>query len=103
MLQITDFGLVRALSPLATHVSTTSHGTVTHMPPEVLMDGKLRPAADVYSFGVMGEWGCEVGCMIMSKLAVYLARKIMNTVRFAVSAAFVAPHAYVRSNVRSCC
>ena len=66
--QITDFGLVRALSPLATHVSTKSHGTVTHMPPEVLMEGHLRPAADVYSFGIMSEFhvngndGCIYSC-----------------------------------------
>jgi serine/threonine protein kinase len=53
--QIADFGLTRAMAPTATHVSTASHGTVTHMPPEVLMEGQLRPAADVYSFGVMSE------------------------------------------------
>jgi serine/threonine protein kinase len=55
-LQIADFGLTRAMAPSATHVSTASHGTVTHMPPELLMQGQLRPAADVYSFGIMGKW-----------------------------------------------
>lgn len=34
-------------------MSTTSFGTVTHMPPEVLMQGRLSLPADVYSFGVI--------------------------------------------------
>lgn len=28
-------------------------GTVTHMPPELLMEGKLTKAADVFAFGVL--------------------------------------------------
>jgi hypothetical protein len=34
-----------------THVSTRTYGTVTHMPAEVLMEGRMSKAADVYSFG----------------------------------------------------
>ena len=30
---------------------TVTMGTVTHMPPELLMEGKLSPSADVYAFG----------------------------------------------------
>lgn len=34
-------------------LETSTHGTVTHMPPELLMDGRLSRATDIYSFGVM--------------------------------------------------
>lgn len=34
-------------------METSTHGTVTHMPPELLMDGRLSRATDTYSFGVM--------------------------------------------------
>ena len=33
-------------------VNTMTFGTVTHMPPELLMDGKLTKAADVWAFGM---------------------------------------------------
>ena len=38
---------------VASRVETTTYGTVTHMPPELLSEGKLSRAADVYSFGVI--------------------------------------------------
>ncbi len=38
---------------VASRIETTTYGTVTHMPPELLSDGKLSRAADVYSFGVI--------------------------------------------------
>ena len=38
---------------LASRIETSTYGTVTHMPPELLTDGKLSRAADVYSFGVI--------------------------------------------------
>jgi serine/threonine protein kinase len=31
-------------------------GTLSHMAPEVLQEGRLSTAADVYSFGVLSEW-----------------------------------------------
>ena len=47
---VSDFGLSRAL-PAEIHTQTV--GTVTHMPPELLMDGTLTKAADVFAFGVI--------------------------------------------------
>ncbi len=38
---------------LASRIETSTYGTVTHMPPELLTDGRLTRAADVYSFGVI--------------------------------------------------
>lgn len=43
---------------LQSHLSTRRYGTVTHQPPELLVAGKLTPAADIYSFGVMSESQC---------------------------------------------
>ncbi len=51
--QVADFGLSRALSQGASHLSTRTYGTVTHMAPELLSSGHLRQASDVYSFGIM--------------------------------------------------
>lgn len=34
-------------------IQTKTIGTVTHMPPELLMEGRLTNAADVYSFGML--------------------------------------------------
>lgn len=48
-----DFGLSRTFGDGATHMSTATLGTVTHMPPELLLTGQLRPSADVYSFGII--------------------------------------------------
>ncbi|GLC39870.1 hypothetical protein PLESTF_000919300 [Pleodorina starrii] len=49
--KVADFGLSRVLQGEA--VTTRSYGTVTHMCPELLVDGLLSKAADVYSFGVI--------------------------------------------------
>ena len=48
--KVTDFGL----SKLGTskHITKT-WGTVTYMPPEVLLEGIVSKSADVYAFGVM--------------------------------------------------
>eukprot|EP00775_Hariotina_reticulata_P012531 gene12531-12664_t len=51
--KVADFGLSRALAFGQSHLSTRRYGTVTMMPPELLVSGKLTPAADVYSFGIM--------------------------------------------------
>lgn len=34
-------------------VSTSTYGTVTHMPPELLTEGHLSKAADVYAWGTI--------------------------------------------------
>ena len=52
-LQLADFGLSRLLDPTMTHVSTKSYGTISYMPAEVLKEGRLTTAADVYSFAMM--------------------------------------------------
>jgi serine/threonine protein kinase len=53
--KVADFGLSRALAMGASHLSTRTYGTVTHMAPELLSSGHLRQANDVYSFGIMSE------------------------------------------------
>lgn len=50
--KVGDFGLSRFLST-NTHIETFTLGTVAHMPPEMLKNGILTPAADVYSFGML--------------------------------------------------
>jgi serine/threonine protein kinase len=50
--KVADFGLARELY-LQTRMETASYGTVTHMPPELLTEGKLSKAADVFAFGVL--------------------------------------------------
>lgn len=49
--KVADFGLSRQSS--SSTVDTDTYGTVTHMPPELLMEGKLTKSADVYAFGVL--------------------------------------------------
>lgn len=41
-----------ALAERQTHIATGSLGTVTHAAPELLQDGRLGKAADIYSLGV---------------------------------------------------
>ena len=49
--QVADFGLSRVCDEA--HVETKTYGTVTHMPPELLLEGKLSKSADVYAYGVL--------------------------------------------------
>ena len=51
--QIADFGMSRIMEKSADPTDTVTMGTVTHMPPELLMEGKLSPAADIYAFGAL--------------------------------------------------
>ncbi|CAD7703198.1 unnamed protein product [Ostreobium quekettii] len=53
--KVADFGLSQQMMSAKTHItaSRTSFGTVTHMPPEVLQQGHLSLAADIYSFGII--------------------------------------------------
>ncbi|CAD7702914.1 unnamed protein product [Ostreobium quekettii] len=50
--KVADFGLSRS-SRCRSYIQTNTFGTVSHMPPELLSDGILTPATDVYSFGMM--------------------------------------------------
>jgi serine/threonine protein kinase len=63
--KICDLGLSRCMSPEETHCETQNTGTVTHMAPEVLQDGRVSPAADVYSFGILSEWGGQLGVEVL--------------------------------------
>lgn len=51
--QVGDFGMSRPAAQFQTHISTFTAGTVSHMSPEVLKDGILTPAVDVFSFGIL--------------------------------------------------
>ncbi|CAL8464411.1 g3946 [Coccomyxa elongata] len=51
--KLADFGLSRVMENNSTHVSTTTFGTAAYMPAEMLMEGKMTKAADVYSFGML--------------------------------------------------
>ena len=35
------------------HISTQTFGTIPYMPPELLADGRMTRAVDVYSFGII--------------------------------------------------
>lgn len=64
--KVADFGMSRSIGVMATHLTTKSFGTVTHMPPELLMHNQLKRAGDVYAFGVMCKWMHESGLPIIS-------------------------------------
>lgn len=52
--KVSDFGLSQVLPDTQeTHVSTKYSGTVTHMPPELIEDGKIYQTGDVYAFGII--------------------------------------------------
>lgn len=54
LLQVSDFGLSQVLPDgNRTQVSQKYSGTVTHMPPELIEDGKVYQQGDVYAFGIM--------------------------------------------------
>jgi mitogen-activated protein kinase kinase kinase 11 len=48
---VSDFGLSHTVCDEDGVISTRTYGTVTHMPPELLLEGRMSKAADVYSFG----------------------------------------------------
>ncbi|WIA36802.1 hypothetical protein OEZ86_008057 [Tetradesmus obliquus] len=58
--KLADFGLSRAMKQHQTHRTTKTWGTMSHMPPEVLKEGRMSPAMDVYAFGVM-MWEAATG------------------------------------------
>eukprot|EP00891_Asterochloris_glomerata_P003854 jgi/Astpho2/3854/gw1.00062.112.1_t len=53
--KVADFGLSRSLQ-VASRLETETYGTVTHMPPELLVDGIMSKAGDVFAFGVLLWW-----------------------------------------------
>ena len=52
-LQVSDFGLALVMDNDTSHVSGVFTGTITHMAPECLQDGRQSYAADVYAFGIV--------------------------------------------------
>lgn len=71
-----DFGLSRVCDEAL--VETKTYGTVTHMPPELLLEGKLSKSADVYAYGVLlfelctadRPWGGLRQAEVLHKVAV---------------------------------
>ena len=57
--RLADFGLSRVLDLNVTHLSTQSFGTVPYMPPELLSQGRMTKAVDVYSFGMLSAHSHE--------------------------------------------
>ncbi|PRW58787.1 kinase isoform B [Chlorella sorokiniana] len=55
-----DFGLSRMLDGRSTYIQTGSLGTPTHAAPELLREGRLCPAVDIYAFGVLA-WELVAG------------------------------------------
>ena len=57
--KVNDFGRARVRACDVKSLKTDTLGTVTCMPPEMLMDGSLKSSADIYSFGmILAElWG----------------------------------------------
>ena len=56
MCKLADFGLSRVLDLDMTHISTHTYGTISYMPPELLSQGKMTRACDVYSFGMLSKF-----------------------------------------------
>ncbi|KAF5841396.1 kinase-like domain-containing protein [Dunaliella salina] len=50
--KIADFGLAVRMENTETHMSGLFQGTLTHMAPEILLEGRVSKAADVYAFGI---------------------------------------------------
>ncbi|KAL0035971.1 hypothetical protein WJX77_009876 [Trebouxia sp. C0004] len=69
MCKLADFGLSRVLDLDMTHISTHTYGTISYMPPELLSQGKMTRAADVYSFGML-MWEMYTGCSLFKGLTV---------------------------------
>ncbi|PNH03846.1 Wall-associated receptor kinase-like 9 [Tetrabaena socialis] len=64
--KVADFGLSLPLEAGATHASRRFHGTPAYSAPEVLLEGRQSPHADVWSFGMMLLelfYGCTLSYM----------------------------------------
>ncbi len=63
---MSDFGLSQVMLDAAATLMTQDYsGTVTHMPPELLEDGKVYPQGDVYAFGIM-MWEVRGGATVQN-------------------------------------
>ncbi|EFN57849.1 hypothetical protein CHLNCDRAFT_21329 [Chlorella variabilis] len=51
--KVGDFGLAQIIHPDATEIYSSCFGTLTHAAPELVVEGMLTKAADVFSFGVI--------------------------------------------------
>ncbi|KXZ43493.1 hypothetical protein GPECTOR_89g513 [Gonium pectorale] len=51
--KVADFGLSLRLTGSRTHASGLFQGTLVYMAPEVVANGRVGPASDVFSFGVL--------------------------------------------------
>jgi serine/threonine protein kinase len=58
--RVADFGLSRSMG-LSECIATQTMGTITHMPPELIREGRMSLAADVYAFGVI-VWCVTIWC-----------------------------------------
>ncbi|KAK9819991.1 hypothetical protein WJX72_004873 [[Myrmecia] bisecta] len=67
--KVADFGLSRAVAAEG-HYHTQTIGTVAYMPPEVLLDGNISLAADVYSFGIL-MWALFTGTVPYTGLGIH--------------------------------
>ncbi len=50
--QVADFGMSRALD-IQSRIQTRTYGTITHQPPETLLQGMVSRETDTYSLGVL--------------------------------------------------
>jgi serine/threonine protein kinase len=74
--KVADFGMAREMD-VAQRMQINQYGTVTHMPPEMLLHGEISKAADIYSFGVLvwemltgtRAWAGLVHAQIMCQVA----------------------------------
>uniref|UniRef100_A0A7S3VRN2 Protein kinase domain-containing protein n=1 Tax=Dunaliella tertiolecta TaxID=3047 RepID=A0A7S3VRN2_DUNTE len=57
--KVSDFGLARALN-IASRITTKTYGTLTHQPPETLVEGTISRATDIYALGVL-LWAMYTG------------------------------------------
>jgi serine/threonine protein kinase len=53
--KVADFGLSVKMGLMETHMSNVFQGTMTHMAPEILMEGRVSKAADVSGMKGMEE------------------------------------------------
>lgn len=96
MCKLADFGLSRVLDLDMTHISTHTYGTISYMPPELLSQGKMTRACDVYSFGMLSE------SFRLCKMSGLLLCKAVNPVslRQVLHACFACPLSRTDSSFR---
>lgn len=50
--KVADFGVSKLIEDVA-YVHTQTMGTISHMPPEMMLDGKMSKPADIFAMGMM--------------------------------------------------